>query len=111
MSGTRMALAIRPYRDEDEPAVLSLLSASLGAGPAGARPPEFFRWKHLENPFGRSFMLVAESEGQVVGLRAFMRWEFTAGDRSFRAVRTSPAHRRSSPAPNVPIRRAPANGR
>jgi GNAT superfamily N-acetyltransferase len=82
-----MALDIRPYQDRDEPAVLSLLEASLGVGPAGVRPPAFFRWKHLENPFGRSFMLVAEIDGAIVGLRAFMRWEFVAGDRRFRAVR------------------------
>ena len=32
-------------------------------------------------------MLVAEADGRVVGLRAFMRWEFVAGRRRFRAVR------------------------
>ena len=78
---------VRPYRDADEQAVLGLLNDALGGGPAGTRPAEFFRWKHLENPFGRSFMLVAEADGRIVGLRAFMRWEFVAGDRRFRAVR------------------------
>ncbi|MEO8425105.1 MAG: GNAT family N-acetyltransferase, partial [Actinomycetota bacterium] len=97
MSRTRPAIDIRAYRDQDEPAVLSLLGASLGGGPAGVRPPAFFRWKHLENPFGRSFMWVAEADDQIVGLRAFMRWEFTAGDRRYLAVRavdtaTHPAH-------------------
>jgi GNAT superfamily N-acetyltransferase len=80
-------VAIRPYEDADEEGVLDLLNAALGGGPAGSRPEGFFRWKHLENPFGRSFMLVAESDGRIVGLRAFMRWEFVAGDRRFRAVR------------------------
>jgi GNAT superfamily N-acetyltransferase len=84
---TDIGLEIRPYRDNDEPRVLELLSASLGGGPAGRRPPEFFRWKHLESPFGRSFMLVAELDGRLVGLRAFMRWRFTARDRELRAVR------------------------
>ena len=80
-------LEVRPYRDSDELAVLGLLNDALGGGPAGTRPATFFRWKHLENPFGRSFMLVAEAEGRIVGLRAFMRWEFLARDRRFRAVR------------------------
>jgi GNAT superfamily N-acetyltransferase len=80
-------VSARPYVDGDETAVLGLLNASLGAGPAGERPPEFFRWKHLDNPFGRSFMIVAEVGADIVGLRAFMRWEFVAGDRKFRAVR------------------------
>jgi predicted N-acetyltransferase YhbS len=72
---------------DDESEVLALLDAALGAGPAGARPVAFFRWKHFENPFGPSFMLVAEADEQVVGLRAFMRWEFVAEGRRFRAVR------------------------
>ncbi|HEX6230666.1 MAG TPA: GNAT family N-acetyltransferase [Actinomycetota bacterium] len=80
-------VAIRPYADLDEPEVLQLLDTSLGGGPAGRRPPEFFRWKHIKNPFGRSLMLVAESEGRIVGLRAFMRWRFVASGRPVRAVR------------------------
>jgi GNAT superfamily N-acetyltransferase len=75
-------VSVRPFAPEDLPAVLALLDASLGAGPAGRRPPEFFRWKHLESPFGPSFMLVAEHGDRLVGLRAFMRWRFEAGDRS-----------------------------
>lgn len=80
-------LSVRTYRDEDEPRVLELLDAALGGGPAGARSPDFFRWKHLQNPFGRSFMLIAEADDRIVGLRAFLRWRFAAGDRSLHAVR------------------------
>lgn len=80
-------IELRPYEDGDEPAVLSLLDASLGGGPAGARPAELFRWKHFENPFGRSYMLVAEAERRIVGLRAFMRWRFAAGGRTLHTVR------------------------
>ena len=98
MSRVGARVDVRPYDDADEAAVLALLDASLGGGPAGSRPAGFFRWKHLENPFGRSFMLVAETDGRIVGLRAFMRWEFATGDRRFRAVRavdtaTHPDHR------------------
>ena len=89
MSGTELgtALQIRPYVAEDEPAVLALLVGALGEGPSGQRTPDFFRWKHLENPFGESLLLVAELDGEIVGLRAFLRWGFTLGDRSLRAVR------------------------
>src|SRR3954462_4949881 len=91
-------LAIAPYTTADEPAVLDLLRSSLGEGPAGTRTAEFFRWKHLANPFGPSFMLVARSDGEIIGLRAFMRWRFSAGGRDHAAVRavdtaTHPAHR------------------
>ena len=88
----------RAYRDGDEPAILELLSMSLGPGPVGRRTPEFFRWKHLDNPFGPSFLLLAESADRIVGFRAFMRWRFRVGDRYVRAVRavdtaTHPQHR------------------
>jgi GNAT superfamily N-acetyltransferase len=88
----------RGYLERDEAEVLELLSMSLGPGPVGRRAPEFFRWKHLENPFGPSLLLLAESAGRIVGLRAFMRWGFRVGDRSVRAVRavdtaTHPDHR------------------
>jgi GNAT superfamily N-acetyltransferase len=40
----------------------------------------------MANPFGPSFMIVAESNGKVIGLRAFMRWRFLAGNRTLSAV-------------------------
>lgn len=83
----RTALVMRPYEETDEPQVLALLSAALGGGPAGTRTREFFRWKHFEDPFGASYLLVAETEGRIVGLRAFMRWSFRSGGRTIRAVR------------------------
>jgi GNAT superfamily N-acetyltransferase len=87
-AATKPAITIRPFAAADEADVLALLGAALGGGPAGQRPPDFFRWKHFASPFGPSFMLVAEADGRLVGLRAFMRWRFLAGDRQqLRAVR------------------------
>ena len=80
-------ITLRPFADGDEPEVLELLGLTLGGGPAGRRPPEFFRWKHLDNPFGRSFMLLAEADGRIIGLRAFMRWQFRAAAGQVSAVR------------------------
>jgi GNAT superfamily N-acetyltransferase len=85
-SALRPDLEIRRYRDGDELRVLELLDLALGGGPVGMRPPEFFRWKHAANPFGRSLMLVAEHDGELIGLRAFMRWRFQAAGREIRAV-------------------------
>ena len=78
---------VRPYEATDEDAVLGLLQVTLGAGPIGQRTSEFFRWKHLENPFGPSLMLVAAAGGEIIGLRAFMRWRFDAAGEEIRAVR------------------------
>jgi hypothetical protein len=71
---TRTDFEVRPYRLGDEAGVLSLLRLCLGDGPAGRRPPEFFRWKHFANPSGPSFMFVAEGDRRIVGFRAFVRW-------------------------------------
>jgi GNAT superfamily N-acetyltransferase len=85
--GVTSTVNIRPFALEDETAVLELLTRTLGGGPAGRRPPDLFRWKHLDNPFGPSFMLLAEADDRVVGLRAFMRWRFAAAGRQVTAVR------------------------
>jgi GNAT superfamily N-acetyltransferase len=80
-------MVIRDFEASDEAGVLDLLNAALGTGPAGARTGAFFRWKHLANPFGKSFMLVAISDDIPVGFRSFMRWEFRSGRHTVRAVR------------------------
>jgi len=79
-------VAIREYQATDETPVIALLNLALGTARAFERSTAFFRWKHLENPFGRSLMLLADSE-KVVGLRAFLRWQFRAGGQTIRAVR------------------------
>jgi len=73
-------IRVREFEDEDLPAVLDLMAASLGQTAVLQRTPEMFAWKHFENPFGRSVILVAEIGGQIVGLRAFMRWDLSHGD-------------------------------
>ena len=80
--------------------MLELLRVSLGEPPLLRRTPEWFAWKHFQNPFGPSLILVAESDGEIVGLRAFMRWELlTPGGAPLRCVRavdtaTHPDHQR-----------------
>ena len=80
-------VTIRPYEDNDEPAVLELLASSLGKT-VDDRYRGFFRWKHLENPFGRSFMWVGERDGRILGFRSFLRWRFVdPGGEPVEAVR------------------------
>ena len=87
MAKTSTSIAIRHFRDDDLPRVLELLRSSLGGGPGGMRTGDFFRWKHLENPFGRSFALIGEADGRLVGFRAFMRWRLSAAGTAVLAVR------------------------
>lgn len=82
----KVSLDVRAAVDDDLPAILTLMKASLGEGNI-PRDEAFFRWKHIENPFGRSPILLAFSSGTLVGLRAFMRWTWTSEGRAVRAVR------------------------
>ena len=93
-------ITTRPLQKQDVESVLELLRAALGEPPLLRRTPELFAWKHFSNPFGESLALVAESGGQIVGLRALMRWELRTDDgstlRCVRAVDTAthPDHHR-----------------
>jgi GNAT superfamily N-acetyltransferase len=82
-----VGLQVRPLDDSDEQAVLGLLQASLAGGPTGERTSEFFRWKHLDNPFGASLALGAFDGSRLVGVRLVMRWAFRLHGRRVTAGR------------------------
>lgn len=89
-------LTVRGAEAVDRPGIIALCRETLGWDVED--PDEaFFTWKHDENVFGTSPSWVAEADGQIVGVRVFMRWEFLGADgRRLRAVRavdtaTSPA--------------------
>jgi hypothetical protein len=73
---------------------------SLGESAILRRDEEMWRWKHETSPFGPSHVLVAEDgSGQVIGLRAFLKWEFERQGELVKAVRavdtaTHPGFRR-----------------
>lgn len=79
---------IRPREEGDLAAILELMRLSLGESTVLQRTQDMWNWKHEINPFGRSHVLLAENdEGKVIGLRAFLRWEFGWDGRTLRAVR------------------------
>ncbi len=80
------AFVARSYEPSDESAVLALLRKSLGDGRAFDRTSAFWQWKHFQNPFGPSLMLVT-ANSEILGLRAFMRWQFRIGPRVITAMR------------------------
>jgi hypothetical protein len=59
----------------DVPELVKLIQKNLDA----SYSEEFFRWKHEENPFGKSYGLLGIWEGRIVALRMFMFWEFYHG--------------------------------
>ncbi len=91
---------VRNYQPADEEQVLELLRKTLGE-PAGLqRTPALWHWKHMLNPFGESYVrLACDESSKLIGMRAFMRWEFECGSRRIKAARavdtaTHPAYRR-----------------
>lgn len=79
-------MIIRPSTTSDVPKIINLLKLSLGES-LMPKSEEYWNWKHVQNPFGSSPVLVAEEDGQLIGVRAFMRWEWQCGNQKLEAVR------------------------
>lgn len=79
-------MEIRAATHEDIPEIVALLKLSLGES-LTPKSERYWRWKHLDNPFGASPVLLAFEQHLLVGVRAFMRWRWQCGDRVFHAVR------------------------
>jgi GNAT superfamily N-acetyltransferase len=77
---------IRAMQEKDLRAVVHLQRLSLGEGSI-PRSEEFWRWKHQHNPFGPSLVLLAFDDELLIGLRAFMRWDWHMDDQVFRCLR------------------------
>ena len=60
------------YSEEEINQIICLIK--LGLDPKYTK--EFFKWKHLENPFGKSYGLLAWDGDKIIGLRLFMHWDF-----------------------------------
>ncbi len=93
-------IRIREAGTEDEEEILELLRGALGVTPVAPFTPEVWRWKHVENPFGASPVLLAYLQGELVGVRAYLRWSFVTPEggpiQAARAVDTAthPDHHR-----------------
>lgn len=83
---TAPILSIRRAEPDELVRVVELCRIALGWQP-GDPNEAFFRWKHLENPFGASPIWIAEDGGRLAGVRAMMRWRFRRGDARLHAVR------------------------
>lgn len=79
-------MIIRPAKDEDIPAIVELLRLSLGES-LMPKSEAFWRWKHIDNPFGRSNVLLAMENEKLIGVRAFMNWQWRFENKTYNAVR------------------------
>ena len=79
-------MIIRKATEQDVPAIVELLKLSLGEDLL-PKSEVFWNWKHNQNPFGKSPVLVQEDEGRIVGVRAFMQWHWIKQGRVYKALR------------------------
>lgn len=89
-------MQLRPATLQDRPGIINLLKDSLGESMI-PKSEGLWNWKHEQNPAGASFVLLAEEEGQLIGVRAFMQWDWQWGDKKYKGIRavdtaTHPAH-------------------
>lgn len=79
-------MIIREAVKNDIPSIITLLKLSLGES-LMPKSEEYWKWKHVDNPFGESPVLLALDNEQIVGVRAFMRWEWKDENKILKAVR------------------------
>lgn len=72
--------------DTDIPAIVELLKISLGET-LMPKSERYWRWKHVENPFGPSPVFLCWEGSTLIGVRAFMRWEWVRNGKIYRTVR------------------------
>ena len=89
-------MQLRAATPNDKPAIIHLLRKSLGESTI-PKSEVLWNWKHELNPFGPSYLLLAEEDEKLVGVRAFMRWEWRWKGQIYKAIRavdtaTDPAY-------------------
>lgn len=77
---------IREATEADIPAIVELLKLSLGES-LMPKSERYWRWKHIENPFGKSPVLLCWDNDCLIGVRAFMRWQWKQGETTYSALR------------------------
>jgi GNAT superfamily N-acetyltransferase len=80
-------ITIVPSSSERRGEIAELLNVCLGPKLTGQRDADYWAWKHERNPFGPSILLLAETDGRLVGVRAFLRWRLGCGGQVFEAAK------------------------
>jgi len=90
---------IIPFSEVNRYELFTLLRTCLGEKETIKRDELFWSWKHEQNPFGSSLVLFGKEGDQLVGVRAFLRWNWQSNGRFYKALRavdtvTHPDHQR-----------------
>ena len=84
MTVTEVRLRIAGAGDLDS--ILSVCSEALGWSDR-EWDRSLFSWKHVDNPFGESLVLVAEDDTGILAVRAMMHWRWSSARGVARAAR------------------------
>lgn len=79
-------MQIREATSSDIPEIIRVLRASIGEAKL-PKTEEIWKYKHFDNPFGTSLVLLAVDSGRIIGVRAFMKWEWNLNGTRFSALR------------------------
>ncbi len=79
-------MQIREATYSDIPEIIMVLRASIGESKL-PKTEKIWKYKHFDNPFGTSLVLLAEDFGRIIGVRAFMKWEWNLNGTRFSALR------------------------
>ena len=79
-------MEIRKAEAKDLSGILKVLKKSLGET-SSEKTESVWNYKHTNNPFGKSLVLVACIDNKIVGVRAFMYWKWQSENKVFSAFR------------------------
>jgi N-acetylglutamate synthase-like GNAT family acetyltransferase len=79
-------MTVRKGSASDIPAIVDLLKSSLG-NISSTKSVAYWNWKHVNNPFGPSPVLVAEEDNQLIGVRAMMQWHWIEKGKVYKSLR------------------------
>ena len=79
-------MEIRRADENDIPEIVEVLKASLGQDQLQLSE-KVWRYKHIDNPFGHSIIFIALEDEKIIGVRAFMRWEWHYNGKKYKALR------------------------
>jgi GNAT superfamily N-acetyltransferase len=79
-------LNIREAVFEDSNEIVSLLRNTLGESLL-PKSVQYWKWKHYDNPFGISKILVAVHHEHIIGVRAFLKWKWQNSSSTVTSIR------------------------
>lgn len=79
-------MTIRTGNKKDIESIVALLKITLGEA-STEKSVGFWKWKHIDNPFGESKVILAFDGEKLIGVRAFMKWEFSNDEQVISCVR------------------------